>query len=201
MNKYWWIFAGLWVLVVLAGLIAVPFLIDVNQFRPQLEARASAALGRKVTLGHLRLSLLSGYIVAHDIEIADNPSFSNSNFLTANALRIDVKMKPLMLHKQLHVTGILIDHPQIMLLRRDDGLWNFSDMASAGENASASTSTPSADEISIAKFNVKDGKVMIGALNRPASVKTFDHVRHNHNRHSKSVPGRLHTHHASPRRR
>ncbi len=176
MNKYWWIFAALWSLVVLAGLIAVPFLINVNQFRPQLEAQASAALGRKVTLGHLRLSLLSGYIVAHDIEIADNPSFSASNFLTANALRIDVKMKPLVLHRQLDVTGILIDHPEIILLRRDDGTWNFSDMASAGRNASVSTSTPGADQISIAKFNVKDGKVTISALNRPASVKTFDHV-------------------------
>ncbi len=176
MNKYWWIFAVLWSLVVLAGLIAVPFLIDVNQFRPQLEAQASAALGRKVTLGHLRLSLLSGYIVAHDIEIADNPSFSASNFLTANALRIDVKMKPLVMHKQLNITGIVIDHPEIMLLRRDDGIWNFSDMASAGQNASVSTSTPGADQISIAKFSVKDGKVTISALNRPASVKTFDHV-------------------------
>jgi AsmA protein len=176
MNKYWWIFAALWVFIVLAGLIAVPFLIDVNQFRPQLEAQASTALGRKVTLGHLRLSLLRGYIVAHDIEIADNPSFNGSSFLTADSLRIDVEMKPLVLHKQLHVTGILINHPQIMLLRRDDGVWNFSDMASAGQNVSASTSTPSADQISIAKFNVKDGKVTISALNRPASVKTFDHV-------------------------
>ena len=46
------------VLVVL--LIIVPFLIPVNRFRPTIEERASAALGRKVQVGDLSLSLLRG---------------------------------------------------------------------------------------------------------------------------------------------
>ncbi len=174
MKRHWWIIAGSLVLVILAALIALPFLIDVNKFRPQLEAHASSALGRKVTLGNLSLSLRSGYIVASDIEIADNPAFSTRNFLTANALSIDIEMMPLLLHKQLNITGIMIDHPQITLLRADDGTWNFSNMGSGGQNTSAPK--PDAEKISIANLNVNEGKVVIGELNKPASIKTFDDV-------------------------
>ncbi len=45
------------VLIVLV--LVAPFLIPVNEFRPTIEQKASAALGRKVQLGNLSLSLAS----------------------------------------------------------------------------------------------------------------------------------------------
>ena len=42
----------------------VPFLIDADTFRPKVQDELSAALGRKVTLGHLRFSLLKSSLVA-----------------------------------------------------------------------------------------------------------------------------------------
>src|SRR5579872_3593283 len=59
-------------LIVIA--LALPFLIDVNRFRPQIEAQASSALGRQVNVGSLSLSLISGSVVADDISIADDPA-------------------------------------------------------------------------------------------------------------------------------
>src|ERR1700693_2592737 len=52
-------------------LLILPFLIPVNQFRPSLEEKASAALGRKVVVGNLRLSLFSGSLAAEDLTIGD----------------------------------------------------------------------------------------------------------------------------------
>src|SRR6266581_1792485 len=49
--------------------LVVPFLIPVNQFRPTIEEKASAALGRKVELGNLSLSLLSGSLAAENLSI------------------------------------------------------------------------------------------------------------------------------------
>jgi AsmA protein len=46
------------VLIVLV--VIVPFLIPVDKFRPTIEEKASQALGRKVELGNLSLSLISG---------------------------------------------------------------------------------------------------------------------------------------------
>ena len=48
------------VVVLIVAAIALPFLVNVNSFRPQIESRLSDALGRPVTVGNLSLSLLSG---------------------------------------------------------------------------------------------------------------------------------------------
>jgi len=68
------------VLVVLV--LVAPFLIPVNQFRPTIEEKASAALGRKVELGNLSLSLLSGSLSADNISIGDESQIQLFSFLT-----------------------------------------------------------------------------------------------------------------------
>jgi len=56
-------------LLILAAL-ALPLLINGNQFRPVLEERLTAALGREVKIGDLKLSLFSGGASASDVSIA-----------------------------------------------------------------------------------------------------------------------------------
>ena len=67
------------ILIVL--ILIVPFLIPVNQFRPTIEEKASAALGRKVQLGNLSLSLITGSLSADNLSIGDDPKFSSAPFL------------------------------------------------------------------------------------------------------------------------
>src|SRR4029078_12189949 len=70
-----------WIAIVIAVLVVVvlvlPFLIDVNMFRPRIESELTNAVGRKVTVGNLKLSLWSGSLAADNIAIADDPAFSN----------------------------------------------------------------------------------------------------------------------------
>src|SRR3954464_8733490 len=96
------------VVVVLLVLVA-PFLIPVNQFRPTIEEKASAALGRKVDVGNLSLSLFTGSLAADNLAIADDPKFSKSPFLTAKSIKVGVELVPLVLHKDLNITNIVID--------------------------------------------------------------------------------------------
>jgi AsmA protein len=122
---------GIIIALLIVIILALPFLINVNTFRPRIEAELTNALGRKVTVGNLSLSLWSGSLTADDIAIADDPSFSNSPFIRAKALGVGVEMIPLILSKTLHVTELTLSQPQVSLLRDRSGKWNFSTLGSA----------------------------------------------------------------------
>src|SRR5262245_39589970 len=61
--------AGALLLVVLVGLLAAPWLVDVNRYRGTLESRLQDRLGRKVSLGRMTLSLLPPGLTVRDVVI------------------------------------------------------------------------------------------------------------------------------------
>jgi AsmA protein len=178
-----YILIGVAVLIVL--LIVVPFFIPVNQFKPTIEEKASAALGRKVQLGNLSLSLLRGALNAQDVSVGDDPKFSPSPFLTAESLSVGVEIMPLIFSKQLNVTDIVIDGPQVTLLKNAAGVWNYSSIGSSSSTAattgakSAAGSTPAAPsgtpDISVKKLELKNGKIVVGSTTSQQR-NTYDHV-------------------------
>src|SRR5882762_8331247 len=168
------------VLIVLV--LVAPFLIPVNQFRPTIEEKASASLGRKVELGNLSLSLLSGSLSADNISIGDDPKFSSSPFLTAKSLKVGVKVMPLIFSKTLNVTGVTIDTPQVTLLHNGAGLWNYSSLGGSAAKAQAKkapaekpSGAASAAEVSVNKLTLSDGRIIVGSTNSQKR-STYDHV-------------------------
>ena len=136
------------IVLIIVGLLVVliivaPFLIPVNQFRPTIEEKASAALGRKVDVGNLSLSLFTGSVAADNLAIADDAKFSQSPFLTAKSVRVGVELIPLILSKQLNITGITIDSPEVTLIRDPHGEWNYSSFGTSAAKSQAAQ-TPAA---------------------------------------------------------
>jgi AsmA protein len=165
------------VAVIVVLLVAIPFLIPVNKFRPTIEQTASDALGRKVSVGDLSLSLISGSLTAKDLSIGDDPKFSPSPFLTAKSLSVGVEVLPLIFSKTLNVTGITIDEPQVTLLRNPAGQWNYSSLGASAKPAAKSSSTASSStpEVSVKKLELKDGKIIVGTTTSQKR-NTYDHV-------------------------
>ena len=116
------------VVVLIVALVALPFLINVNSFRPRIESELTTALGRKVTVGNLSLSIFSGSLGADDIAIADDPAFSNTPFIRAKSLGVGVEVMPLIFSKTLHVTDLTLKQPEVALVRAKSGKWNFSSL-------------------------------------------------------------------------
>jgi AsmA protein len=177
--KRMWKIVGIAVGVVLLILIALPFLINVNSFRPKIESELSGALGRKVTVGNLSLSLLRGRLTADDIAIADDPRFSKSPFVTAKSLKVGVEVMPLIFSKQLHITDIALDQPHITLLKAPNATWNFSSLG----GASAKTATPpeksgssTPASLSVARLNINEGQLVVGKSNSAVKPVTYDKV-------------------------
>jgi AsmA protein len=163
-------------------LLIVPFLIPVNQFRPAIEAAASDALQRKVTLGNLGLSLLRGSLTGENISIGDDPKFSPSPFLTAKSFKVGVELIPLIFSKTLNVTDISIQDPQVTLVHNAMGQWNYSSLGGSSaavkqtpEPAKSSGSSSSPSNLSIKKLELTDGQIIIGSTNSQKR-STYDHV-------------------------
>src|SRR5438309_942087 len=115
---------GIVIVALIVIVVVLPFVINVNDFRPRIETELTNALGRKVTVGNLSLSLITGSLGADNIAIADDPSFGTSPFIQAKKLDVGVEMLPLIFSKTLHITDITLSQPQVNLLRDRSGKWN-----------------------------------------------------------------------------
>ncbi len=170
---------GIVVVVLLLVAIALPFLINVNSFRPKLESALTEALGREVKVGNLSLSILSGSVSAEDLSIADDPAYSKDPFIRAKSLKVGVEVMPLIFSKALHVTDVTLDKPEIALLRDASGKWNFSSLGSKSEAAAkpAPASGPSSTpDLSVSKLDVKDGRLSVNRANSSIKPHVYDNV-------------------------
>lgn len=175
--KRWLRIGGIVFAILLLIVIVLPFVINVNRFRPQVESEASAALGRQVTVGNLSLSLLSGAVRADNIAIADDPAFRKSPFVTAQSLKVGVEILPL-LSSKFNVTYITLEQPQITLLKTASGKWNFSSIGGAStkkeqEPKSGGSAPPL---FSVAKLNIDHGKLSVGKVNSSAKPVVYDNL-------------------------
>ena len=167
----------------LAAAIALPLLaaaairlfVDANTFRPTIESRLTAALSRKVTLGDLSLSVMTGSLVANDLAIAEDPKFGQTPFFTAKRLRIGVQMKPLICNSQLIVRSFEVDAPQIHLIRAEDRTWNFSTL-SHGAGSQNTTQPATLADLSVGLITIKDGNATIEKLPLQRNPQVYNHL-------------------------
>ena len=119
---------GILVAILIVAVISLPFLINVDQFKPQLERALSTALNREVKLGNLKLSLLAGEVGADDLSVAEDEAFGKPAFIRAKALAVGAQIWPFLMSRKLIVTYITIDQPEIALVQGPTGDWNFSSL-------------------------------------------------------------------------
>lgn len=148
------------VLVLVVAGVAALLLVDANHFRPQIQTTLSQALGREVTLGKLHVSVWSGSLDADDIRIGDDPAFGKQAFVSAQSLRLGVRLWPLLLHRQLHVTSLTLDQPSVRLLQDRSGRWNFASFG-GGTAAAAAPEASSAQPpaFSVDTLRIRNGRI------------------------------------------
>lgn len=126
--------AGVVIVVLLLAALVLPHLINANEFRPRIEAAATAAVGRRVSLGDLSFSLFSGSLKAQDLSIADDPRFGSEPFIRAKSLALGVNVRQLLTSRTLSITDLAIGDADIALIENAAGAWNFSSAVSKGSS-------------------------------------------------------------------
>jgi AsmA protein len=168
---------GIVVVLLLVVALALPMFIDANKFKPMLETDLSSALGRKVEIGNIGLSILAGGVTVDNVSIADDPAFSQSPFLTAKELHVGVALLPLIFSKRLEVESFTVTDPQVTLMRASGAKWNFSNLgASAAKSNGAKSSSASETNFSVEKVTISNGTIVVGDMAAPGKAKRYENV-------------------------
>ena len=169
------------VALILLIVLCIPLFLNADTFRTRIETALTTSLGRKVTLGNLDLSVLTGSLVAENATIADDPAFSNQPFLQASKVKIGIEMIPLILSRQVHITGFAIDSPKINLLRAANGTWNYSTIGRAQQNTAANKeSSTLIPNLTVGHVTITNGQLTVGTSPLPACPplrsRTYDQL-------------------------
>lgn len=118
-------------LVVLLVLIAVGLFlfVDVNTYKPRLEAGASRVLGMEVRVGgRLGIGIFPSLSVTmEDVHIRNR----GAELVSAKEARLGIDLLPL-LHKEVRIAKVALKHPRVSIERDRDGNYNFESPEAAG---------------------------------------------------------------------
>jgi uncharacterized protein involved in outer membrane biogenesis len=157
--------------------VAAVFLVDVNRYRGVVQAQLERPLGRKVTLGNMSLGLMPLRVRVQNPTIAEDPAFGTERpFVSADALDVRVSLSSL-LHGNVDVQAIELQHPQLELVQNKQGVWNFSTIgATTTSPAGPPQEGKQGGALSIDKLTIRDGQVAITDLRSPKNRTVYDHV-------------------------
>jgi AsmA protein len=125
------------VVIIVILLIALPSLINVNQYHDKIQAELQQKLHRPVKLGNLSLKLLPFSIRVSNAEIGEDPNFNTGRpFATAQDLAVSAKLLPLIRH-EVDVNSVELVNPKIELVRNAQGTWNFASLQGQPTQSSA----------------------------------------------------------------
>src|SRR5215467_828392 len=122
------VMVGLLIVLVLlvGGLLALPFLVDLASYQDQYKPLIENALNRKIQLQGIRLTIwpLIGARVA-GFTVLDDPAFSEGSFASLSSLDVGVKLIPL-LGGRIEVEEIALRDPVITVIKNKAGVLNVS---------------------------------------------------------------------------
>jgi AsmA protein len=166
--------------LVIGGILAVVVigtaffaLMDVNQFRPQIEAQLQNRLGRQVTMGNIGLKLIPFSIRVDNVSIAESPSFHSSQpFVTAREVDVKAALLPL-LRKRVDIKSLVLRDPSIELIKSPQGVWNYSTL---GNNSSRPQTGSQSGGLSLADLEIVNGRAAVTNLQAHEPRAVYDHI-------------------------
>ncbi len=173
------VIAGAILALLLILVLCLPLFINANQFKPTLEAKLNAALGRKTTIGDIKLSIFSGGVTVSDVSIADDPAFSKSPFLTAKSLSVGVELMPLIFSKQLNVRSINVEAPEVNLIHTVGGKWNYSSLgnSSGASSSPASSGGSGTGALNVQKLAITNGRIIVSVAGSRQKPSIYEDVQ------------------------
>ena len=160
-----WIISGVVLAVigvVVLAVLNVNFLVRCN--KDYLIGQLEQALGRKVTVDKIEVTLIPVGARLVNFAMADDPGFSADAFLRAKDLKVDFQLLPLLIGR-FRLKRMALEAPLVTIVRDGEGQYNFainarnkkSDRDSADSSKNASTEKQDFPLFLVASLNVTNG--------------------------------------------
>jgi len=158
------------VILVVMGLIALPFVVDPNDYKQEISDQVEKATGRQLTLqGDIGLSVFPWIALElGPLSISNAKGFKADTFAKVNAVEVRIKLIPL-LNKQLEMDTVILDGLVLNLEKNKAGNTNWDDLTSNEATAKASdkkettsseSGAPTLAAISIAGVQLSNANIM-----------------------------------------
>ncbi|PHS70990.1 MAG: AsmA family protein [Methylophaga sp.] len=152
------------IILVIIGLIALPFMIDPNDYKQQISSQVEKITGRTLTLdGDIGLSVFPWIALElGPLSLSNAKGFKADTFAKVNAAQIRIKLMPL-LKKQLEMDTIVLDGLVLNLEKNKAGITNWDDLAGNNQDNNtekkADSSAPALAAVSIAGVKLTNANV------------------------------------------
>ena len=181
------------VIIVLVAVAAavLPHFLDVNQYRGEIQSQLQQKLGRPVTLGEMKLSLLPPSVRVANVVIGEDPAVRTGKpFALVQELYVSVKLLPL-LAKNVEISSLELGRPQIEMVKSANGKWNFSTLGAPTQQAqrpaqsqqptkpqqTPTTQAPAEQQkFELAELKITDGQVAITDFEKRSPRAVYDHI-------------------------
>lgn len=159
------------IILVIIGLIALPFIVDPNDYKQEISEQVEKATGRKLTLnGDIELSVFPWIALElGPLSLSNAKGFKADTFAKVDATQIRIKLMPL-LSKQLEMDTIILDGLVLNLEKNKAGKTNWDDLTGNGSEPSkpaeksdkkqTDTSAPALAAVSIAGVQLSNANIV-----------------------------------------
>ena len=114
------------VVIIIAAILIIPRVVDVQKYKPELEKKIAEASGRPFSVGDdLRLSLFPwAGISFSDLHLGNVKGFEEKDFVEVKSFEVRIKLLPL-LSKDIQVKKFILNEPRIVLVKNKNGRVNW----------------------------------------------------------------------------
>lgn len=157
--------------LVLAGLVAAPFFIDVNSYKPLIVSQVKTATGRDLVLdGPISLSLLPTPTVSvQGVKFFNTPGSKNANMVEVKSVTVKPSLLGL-LGGNIEVGEVTLVEPKIVLEVNAEGKpnWEFAPSVAEAKPAAPKPSTPR--PLSLGRLTIDNGTLLFSDSKAGISV-------------------------------
>jgi AsmA protein len=169
--------------------LALPYVLNVDRYRDTIASAIEEQTGRHVTLGRIRAKFLPGIgFVVEELHIGSPPGFPAGDVVSAEAIRGDVAIAPL-LHRAVHLNSLELVHPKLTLVSDSNGKNNYTFTSSApaqknpaqngGNAASSGVSLAQMDSILLSDAEISIETIVRGKVEPSVDVQGIHVTMHN----------------------